>query len=97
MNDLEREYVAAVFATLEDYLPLLPVDVQRKIRIAGSVLATHGTATAEEIRQELGSNWVLARRSRRIVERYGAGARCVTTAQYEKAVKRAIEKREAKP
>jgi hypothetical protein len=93
MNDLEREYTLAAIDSLAPHLCLLPAEVQRKVKLAESILASHGTATGEEIREDLGPNWVLARRGRRIVEKYGKDVNCVTPGQYDCAQRRAIERR----
>lgn len=52
-------------------------------------------ATPDELRIELGSNWVIARRTPRIVKKYGADVNCISAAQYAAAQRRAIEKRKA--
>jgi hypothetical protein len=93
MNDLEREYTLAALDSLQERLFLLPAEIQRRIKLAQSVLASHGCATAEEMRTELGPNWVIARRGRRIVDKYGEDVRCVSPAQYYAAERRAIERR----
>ena len=89
----EREYCEAALEAVRPWLYLLPTDVQRKVRLAQSVLDSYGSATAEEIRNELGANWVIARRTRRIVEKYGADVKCYTNSQYKAAERRAIESR----
>lgn len=93
MNDLENEYVLVALAMVKDHLHMLPPYVQRKVKLAWSVLESHGTTTAEEMRTELGPNWVIARRGRQIVEKYGEDVRCLSIAQYHAAQRRAIEKR----
>ena len=94
MNDLEKEYVLAALNSIQPHhLYLLPTNVQRKVKLALSVIASHGVATGEEIREEPGPNWVLARRTRNIVEKYGADVNCVTPGGYDAAQRRAIEKR----
>ncbi len=93
MNDLEREYTIVALAMAKDWLHVLPPHVQHKIKLAWSAIESHGTATSEELKRELGPNWVIARRGRRIVERYGANVRCISRTQYEKAIRQAIEKR----
>ena len=93
MNNLETEYVLAALDSLAPHLCQLPADVQRKVKLAASVLSTHGSATREEIREELGPNWVLARRTKNIVEKYGTDVNCITPGSYDAAQRRAIEKR----
>lgn len=90
----EREYTKAALDAVEPYLFLLPSDVQRAVKLAKSVHETNGFPTCEELRQELGgTNWVLARRTKAIVDRYGEDVICVSPAQYEKAERTALEKR----
>ena len=91
--NLEREYILAALDSLAPHLCHLPADVQRKVKLAASVVSTHGSATGEEIRGELGPNWVLARRTKNIVEKYGADVTCVTPGGYDAAQRRAIERR----
>jgi hypothetical protein len=74
-------------------LRLLPKDTRRAILLAQSLLATHGQATTVEIETELGPNWVIARRTKQIVEKYGDDVKCVNSTEYHAAERRAIEKR----
>lgn len=89
----EREYLDTAFASVEPWLYLLPSDVQRSMRLAKSVVQTRGSATSEELRRELGENWVIARRTKSIVKKYGASVKCYTIDQYRAAERRAIENR----
>lgn len=93
MSDLQREYVEAALDAVAQCLPMLPNDIQRRIKLAQSVLVTYGSATTEELRRELGANWVIARRTKSIVEKYGEDVRCYTSKQFDEAVRRAIESR----
>ncbi len=43
----------------------------------------------EACEKALGSPWVLARRTKRIIEKYGENVRCVSYKEYEKARLRA--------
>lgn len=94
---LEQEYVTTAFEAVSHWWHLLPSDVERKLRLAKSLVESHGSPTADEMRQELGSNWVIARRTKRVVERYGEDVNCVTPKQYAAAERRAIEKRVGEP
>lgn len=93
MIHAERDYVLPAFEALKKWMFLLPTDVQRKILIAKSVIESHGSATGDELKRELGEDWVLARRTKNIIERYGEDVRCYTPKQYEAAERRAIEAR----
>jgi hypothetical protein len=92
---LEEEYTNAAFVAVQPWLYLLPTDVQRKIKLANEAHRTHSIATCEELRKEFGSNWVIARRTPRIVEKYGPDVKTITFQQYEDATRRAIESRVA--
>lgn len=89
----ETEYTLAALVALEPWLFLLPTDVQRKIKLARSVVESHGYPSSAELKAELGENWVLARRTKSIVAKYGDNVRCYSHAQYEAAERRALEKR----
>ena len=91
MNELR--YCRAAFEAIRPWLFLLPADVQRKIKLALSVIDSHGMATAEELNTQLGKNWVIARRSQRIIDKYGKDVVCVSNKQFEDAVEQAIESR----
>lgn len=93
LTDLEREYVMMALNSLDTWLVLLPTVVQRRVRLATSVMDTHGLATTKEIRAELGEVWVMARRTKRIVEKYGEGVRCVSAVEFEAVQRQAIEQR----
>jgi hypothetical protein len=93
MPDLQREYCLTALDSVLPWLYLLPSAVQRNIKLAHSVLLSHGSATQQEMQEQLGTNWVLARRTKRIVERYGPDVRCYSQAQYAAAERRAIEGR----
>lgn len=95
MPELEREYTSKALQAVSAHLSKLPPDVQRSVKLALSVIATHGGPTSEEMRRVLGSNWVLARRTRRIVAQYGDDVKCYSAKQYEAAEREAIESREA--
>ena len=94
MPNYQTEYTKAALDALAEWLFILPTDVQRKLKLARSVIETHGEATGEELRRELGDNWVLARRTKGIVERYGPNVKCYSAKQYADAERRAIESRE---
>jgi hypothetical protein len=90
--DYERKWVVPALETCLQCE--LRADVADRVRLALSVITTRGTATSDEMCEVLGTrNWVIARRSKRIVERYGADVRCLTPAQYEHAETQAIERR----
>lgn len=92
--DLEREYTDAALKAIEPWIFILPTAVQRAVRLAASVRTTHGCATAEEMRRELGgSNWVIARRIPSIIRKYGEDVICVSSKKYQEAERRAIESR----
>lgn len=93
MPNYEREYVIAALESLEPWVFLLPSDVQRKVKLARSVMETHGMATGEELERELGPNWVVGRRTKRIVEKYGEDVQCYSPEKYADAERRAIESR----
>lgn len=68
----QEEYALEAIEALEPYLFLLPSDVQRKVKLAAAVFANHGCAPVEAFRREVGgTNWVIAKRTKRIIERYG--------------------------
>lgn len=53
--------------------------------------------TSNELCEEIGSsNWVLHRRTKQIVERYGETVVCLSRKQYGAACERALSKRRAK-
>jgi hypothetical protein len=53
-------------------------------------------ATVDELRAEIGSsNWVIAKRTPRIVARYGCDVVCLTQKAYFAANERAVAKRRA--
>lgn len=56
-------------------LPLSKIPHATRLALA---LIDGGPITVEELRPFIGSNWVLGRRSRRIVERYGADVNCIS-------------------
>lgn len=89
----EREYTKEALDAVSTWLYLLPSDVQRKVKLARSVMETYGQATIDELRNELGNNWVVARRTKGIVERYGEDVKCYSHKQYEAAERRAIQNR----
>lgn len=91
--DLEKEYTQKAFEAIAPHLEALPADVQRAIRLAVSVRQLHGSATSEEMAAQLGTPWVIARRTPRIIQRYGADVVCITRKQYHAAERRAIEAR----
>jgi len=91
--DYEKEFVIPALQATEKWHHVLPSDVQRALRVALSVIQTHGSATVDELRRELGENWVIARRTPAIVARYGEDVRCYSQAQYRDAERRAILKR----
>lgn len=62
-------------------------------RLALSLIESHGEPTLEELREELGNNWVIARRTPRIVAQYGSDVVCCTHKTYEAAQLRALNKR----
>lgn len=96
--DLEREYVRRALDNLRAWL-VAPDrrtldDMRRHVDLAISVMESHGHATADELRREFGGrNWVLSRRTKAIVERYGDDVICVSPKQYDAAERRAIEAR----
>jgi len=92
--DLERKYAMDALEAVEKWSHLLPSDVQRKVKIAQSVFASYGLATTDEIRRELGGpNWVIAKRTKGIVARYGEDVIAVSSEKYHAAEIRAIESR----
>lgn len=91
--NFQKEYTDKAFAAVKPYLWLLPTDVQRAVLLAESIIASHGHPTTKELEPEIGSNWVLAKRTKAIVVKYGPDVRCLTPQQYEAAQRRAIEKR----
>lgn len=94
MNNIEIEYARLALESTQYWKHVLPTDVVRNINIALSVIETGGWATAAEMQKELGGkNWVIARRTKNIVAKYGKDVKCVTSKQYEAAQRRAIEKR----
>jgi hypothetical protein len=93
MMDLEWEYVQKALDSLKPCLDLLPKEVRRAVLLAQSVAALGGSASAAELAVEFGPRWVIARRTARIVEKYGEGVRCLTPAEHERGVRRAIERR----
>lgn len=57
----------------------------------------HGHPTSDEMSKAIGSkNWVIARRSERIVRRYGDDVVCLTSKQYEDAEQKAWAARAAR-
>jgi hypothetical protein len=89
--DYERKYTTEALEALEPWLYLLPTDVQQKVKLARSVIASHGGATAAEMSRELGSeHWAICRNTPANQERYG---KCVTAKAYDEAEIRAIEGR----
>jgi hypothetical protein len=91
--DYQREYLQVMFNSLERHLHLLPSIVQRDVKLARSVVETHGSATPDEMRKQLGDNWVLAKRTKNIVARYGPDVKCYSHARYHAAERTAIEAR----
>lgn len=89
----EREYTQKAFEALKSYLYLLPTEVQRSVLLAGSIVASHGYPTGKELAAELGDNWVLAKRTKSIVAKYGQDVKCYSQEAYKVAERRAIEKR----
>ena len=76
-TNLQNEYLDRAFRALMPILHLLPPDTQRVVRIAESLTRFPG-ATTEELRKAIGPKWVIARRSKRIVERYGEDVICLS-------------------
>lgn len=91
--NVDKEYIEPALLAVEPWLYLLPTDVQRKVKLAISLVHTHGYATMEESRAELGSNWVIARRTKRIVEKYGEDVNAISSERYAQVQRDAIEKR----
>lgn len=60
-------------------------------RFAISVLNSMGRPTVEELRSELGaSNWVIARRTPRIISKYGEDVLCLSPSKLVAAERRAL-------
>jgi hypothetical protein len=91
--EMTKDYVVPALEALKPWMHLLPTDVQRKVRLAEAAIATHGSATSEELRAILGPNWVVARRTLRIVQKYGKDVNCVSLRKYHEAERQAIESR----
>lgn len=90
----DKEYIEPALRAIEPWLYLLPTDVQRKVKLAISLINTNGFATSEEMAAELGNNWVIAsRRTQRIVDRYGEDVNVVSPTRYQQAERDAIKKR----
>lgn len=69
-------------------------EVRHALLTALSVIDSHGGPTCAELCEQLGSkNWVIAKRTKRIVERYGKNVKCVTQDEYNEAQRRAIRAR----
>lgn len=80
---IERQALAEMFAGLNNWLYLLPTDVQRKVRFASVVHYNGGMPSPDAFAREVGGrNWVIARRTKRIVERFGEGVICLSQKQY---------------
>ena len=91
-TSLEREYFDRMFLHLRQWMHLLPSDLQRTIKIAES-LHKYSGATSEEFAAEWGPKWVIARRTKRIVEKYGEDVKCVTHKQYVETERKIIARR----
>jgi hypothetical protein len=92
MNDLELAFVTKMFGDLAPHLSKLPKRARRSVLLAQSVLAKG--PTADELSEQLGGrNWVIARRTPRIVDRYGDDVICVTPHQFTETKVRVIESR----
>ena len=92
--DFESEYSRAAIEAVTPWLYLLPTDVQRKVRLASTVIACHGCTGANELAKVIGGrNWVVAKRTKRIVEKYGDDVICLTPERLQKAERAAIEAR----
>ena len=67
-------------------------DLLRSVRLALSVMDQH--VTVDELCAAIGSdNWVVARRTKRIVERYGEDVVTLSSKQLDAAERRAVEAR----
>jgi hypothetical protein len=71
----------------------LPADVARHVRLALSVMNSNGYPTHDELRNIIGSNWVVARRTTRIVREYGESVLCLSPKKLDEAEIRALEMR----
>jgi hypothetical protein len=89
----EKEIVLPAIKAVDKWLHLLPTDVQNGLKLAASVIESHGGATAEEMNRELGDNWVLARRTPAMIAKYGKSVKCYSYKFYGKAQRRALLKR----
>lgn len=89
--DYQTEYSNAAIAAVLPHLEALPEDVRSKVNTAAALIRNKGCIPSELLREELGgANWVIARRTRRIVEQYGPDVVCVTPKRYQEAERRAI-------
>lgn len=89
----ETEFTSAAITAVLPHLDKLPEDVRRKVYVSAALLRNHGCVNLDILREELGAQpgrpWVIARRTPRIVERYGADVVCVTPKRFDEAERRA--------
>lgn len=87
--NLEREYLTAALEALKPHLFSLPVDVQRKVKLATYAFEQGGSAPMALLNKEIGADhWALCRDTAANRERYG---KCITRKQYAAAERRAME------
>jgi hypothetical protein len=58
--------------------------------------ADYEFATVEEMAPYIGTKWVIARRTPRIVRKYGADVNCISHRKYLEASRKALEDRRLK-
>lgn len=92
MLNAETDYTRPALEAVLKHVSL-PSDIEAQVRRAISVIDSHGGATTQELAQELGKNWVIARRTKKIVKKYGEDVKCYSPKQFEKAERTAINKR----
>ena len=88
----EIEYATKALEAVERVGGLLPDETRKLITVALHVLRCQGVPMPEALAIELGGKpWVIARRTKGIVERYGKDVKCVSRREYEQATRRCLE------
>lgn len=95
-GEMERDLIRAGLEAVAPHLALLPrpiwMRIARALAATEPATASNAAHSGELFRRAVGgSNWVLARRTPRIVEKYGADVICLTRKAYIKAERLALE------
>jgi hypothetical protein len=88
----ESNIIKAALQESEPFLLRLPAAVANGLRLALSIVSSPHPSAAEMTR-ELGDKWVVARRTKRAVERYGEHVKFCSPRQYDAAQRRALWRR----